>query len=317
MLGLNTDSSIMKKSVVINVQNYSHKFGNNQVINDLSFQVYKGDVFGFLGSNGSGKTTTIRALLGIYRPNSGELTINGQKFNPGSTTTLGYLPEERGLYKKETVLDTMIYFGQLKNMTRLEARRWSLDYLNRVELGDKAGERLDKLSGGQQQKIQLGVTIMNQPDLLILDEPTKGFDPINRRLMLEIIQEHQKQGATIVLVTHQMEEVERFCNRLLLLKDGRRRLYGDINNIRAEYGSSIISLRFKGKLSDNPKLFTTKKKTPTSVALVPEENITTQQILTHLTKQTDLEILKFEVEQMSLDEIFVQIYQKGNGDDDA
>src|SRR5690606_17989979 len=122
---------------------------------DLSFDVNQGDVFGLLGSNGSGKTTTIRTLLRIYQATEGELTIHGKSFDPSTSGTLGYLPEERGLYKKETVIDTMVYFGQLKNLSRSEARQWSLDYLKRVELGDKANQKLDTLSGGQQQKIQL------------------------------------------------------------------------------------------------------------------------------------------------------------------
>ena len=155
----------MTKTPIIAVKNYSHHFGKHRVIDNLSFDVYKGDVFGFLGANGSGKTTTIRTLLGIYQASAGELTIGDQPFSPSSSVTLGYLPEERGLYKKESVLDTMIYFGRLKNLTWQEARSWSLEYLDRVELGDKANERLDKLSGGQQQKVQLGVTIMNQPDV--------------------------------------------------------------------------------------------------------------------------------------------------------
>src|SRR5690606_40325404 len=124
----------MSNQSVISVKNYSHSFGNYKVIKELSFEVFKGDIFGFLGANGSGKTTTIRTLLGIYRPSAGQLTINGQKFSPSSGITLGYLPEERGLYKKESVIDTMTYFGQLKNLSRQEARKWSLEYLERVEL---------------------------------------------------------------------------------------------------------------------------------------------------------------------------------------
>ena len=301
---------IMTKPPIISVKNYSHHFGKHRVINNLSFDVYRGDVFGFLGANGSGKTTTIRTLLGIYRSSAGELTISGQPFSPSLPTTLGYLPEERGLYKKESMLDTMIYFGRLKNLNRQEARSWSLEYLERVELADKAGERLDKLSGGQQQKVQLGVTIMNQPDLLILDEPTKGFDPVNRRLMMDIVRERQQQGATVVLVTHQMEEVERFCNRLILLKNGLRRLYGNVVDIRAEYGSRVIALSYAGSLPENTKLYTISKQAVGTAELVPTDKTQPQQILAHLVKQSELEILKFEIEQMSLDDIFVQIYQE-------
>ncbi len=217
---------------IISIKNFQMKFGKTTVIKDLSFEVKRGETFGFLGSNGSGKTTTIRALLGIYQPTGGELLIDGKPYSVSGGVKLGYLPEERGLYKKESVLDVMTYFGQLKGMSRNEAREASLAYLQRVKLDDKANTRLDKLSGGQQQKIQLGITIMDDPELLILDEPTKGFDPVNRKLLMDIIEEHQAKGATVVMVTHQMEEVERLCDRIILLKDGKAYAYGTVAEVK-------------------------------------------------------------------------------------
>ena len=225
---------------IIQIKNFSMKFGTKTVIKDLSFEVMRGEVFGFLGSNGSGKTTTLRALLGLYEPAGGELLIDGKQFAVEDGVKLGYLPEERGLYKKEKVIDTMIYFGRLKGLSQEEARTFSMNYLERVGLSDKAKTRLDKLSGGQQQKIQLGVTIMGDPELLILDEPTKGFDPVNRRLLMNIIEERQKAGATVVFVTHQMEEVERLCDRVVLLKDGNAVEYGTVEDIRKKYGGKSL-----------------------------------------------------------------------------
>lgn len=225
---------------IIQIKNFSMKFGTKTVIKDLSFEVMRGEVFGFLGSNGSGKTTTLRALLGLYEPASGELLVDGKQFAVEDGVKLGYLPEERGLYKKEKVIDTMIYFGRLKGLSQEEARDFSIKYLERVGLSDKAKTRLDKLSGGQQQKIQLGVTIMGDPELLILDEPTKGFDPVNRRLLMNIIEERQKAGATVVFVTHQMEEVERLCDKVVLLKDGNAVEYGTVADIRKKYGGKSL-----------------------------------------------------------------------------
>lgn len=225
---------------IISIAHFKMQFGKTEVIKDLSFEVKRGETFGFLGSNGSGKTTTIRALLGIYQPTAGELLVGGKPYSVSSGIKLGYLPEERGLYKKEPVIDIMTYFGQLKGMSRLDARQKSLDFLKRVDLLDKAKIRLDKLSGGQQQKVQLGITVIDNPELLILDEPTKGFDPVNRRLLMEIIEEHQAKGATVVMITHQMEEVERLCDRILLLKDGTAHAYGTVANVRKQFGGKSL-----------------------------------------------------------------------------
>lgn len=225
---------------MVEIRHFKMSFGDKTVIKDLSFDVFRGEVFGFLGSNGSGKTTTLRALLGLYQPTAGDLLINGKPYSVESQIRLGYLPEERGLYKKEKVLDVMLYFGQLKGLSRKEAKDFSLKFLERVNLSDKANTQLDKLSGGQQQKIQLGVTIMCDPELLIMDEPAKGFDPVNRRLLMNIIEEQRKAGATIIYVTHQMEEVERLCDRLILLKDGQAAAYGTLEEVKSQFGGASM-----------------------------------------------------------------------------
>ena len=225
------------------VKNFRMDFDGKTVIRDLSFEVKKGEIFGLLGANGSGKTTTIRALLGFYRPTSGELLVDGKKYTPeDSKITIGYLPEERGLYRKETAIDTMVYFGTLKGLK--DPLSWSNKYLERVGLSDKANEKIEKLSSGQQQKIQLGITIMNDPKLLILDEPTKGFDPMNRRLLMEIIEELHRKGTSIIMITHYMDEVERLCDRALLLKDGVARAYGSIAEIKKEFGGRSLDQIF-------------------------------------------------------------------------
>lgn len=294
----------------ITVHDFQMRFGNTTVIEDLSFEVRPGETFGFLGSNGSGKTTTIRALLGIYEPTRGKLLINGHRYSPERSQQLGYLPEERGLYQKETVIDCMTYFGRLKGMVPTEARKWIMEYLDQVELGEKADVRIDHLSGGQQQKIQLGVTIMNNPKLLILDEPTKGFDPVNRRLLMNIIEGLTKEGTATVLVTHQMEEAERLCDRVLLLKDGTRRLYGTVDEVRGKFGSSQIGLRFDGKLPDRSMLYTITARSGQTAKLSMKKGATPKQIFSALAAAPSLSVTKFEVEQASLDDIFVQIYRE-------
>lgn len=222
-----------KTNNIIEVSRYKMTFAGNTVIKDLSFTVKKGEVFGLLGSNGSGKTTTIRTLLGLYQATGGKLLINGKPFSPEDNIRIGYLPEERGLYKKESVIDTMVYFARIKGVEH--PKEWSIDFLKRVNLEDHAKTRIDKLSQGMQQKVQLGITVMNDPELLILDEPTKGFDPVNRKILMEIIEELHAKGSTVILITHYMNEVEDLCDRILLLKDGKATAYGKLDEIKKQF----------------------------------------------------------------------------------
>lgn len=290
---------------LVSVDHFRMDFGKTTVIKDLSFDVKKGETFGFLGSNGAGKTTTIRALLGIYRPTGGDLFIENKPYKVNGGVKLGYLPEERGLYKKERVLDIMTYFGQLKGMARSEAKDWSLDFLRRVELEEKAATRLDKLSGGQQQKIQLGIAVMNEPDLLILDEPTKGFDPVNRRLLMDIIEEHQQKGATVIFVTHQMEEVERLCDRILLLKDGMAKLYGTVDEVKEQFGGKVLEIISDQRIPQNDKLYTVQRREGKATTLEPKgELLAIQRSLL----SAGVAYSKFELKRPSLDDIFVTVY---------
>ncbi|NMM30199.1 MAG: ABC transporter ATP-binding protein [Cellulomonas sp.] len=285
-------------------------FGNQTVIRDLSFDVGAGETFGFLGSNGSGKTTTLRALLGIYQPTAGVLHIGGKVFEPRDGARLGYLPEERGLYKKESVLDVMVYFGRLKGLSRDAAAAWSRTYLERVALADKATTRLDKLSGGQQQKIQLGVTIMNAPELLILDEPTQGFDPVNRRLLMDIIEEQKRAGATVIMVTHQMDEVERLCDRVVLLKDGAAEAYGTVEDVQDQYGGTVIRVSCTGALPASD-LFDVISTQDGSAVLAPRAGADAAQILHELVANR-VTVRSFTPVRTSLEEIFLRIYGSQN-----
>src|ERR1700734_803984 len=247
---------------VVDIQSFAMRFGTKEVIKDLSFVVNQGEVFGLLGSNGAGKTTTIRTLLSLLEPTNGTLLVNGQRYSPAMAATVGYLPEERGLYRNEPVLDTMVYFAVMHGLSRNDAKQRVLAYLERVGLGDKANERLIGLSNGQQQKIQLGVTILHEPSLMVLDEPTEALDPVNRDLLMSIINEQRTNGATVILVTHRMEEVEQLCDRIVLLKDGTRALYGTIDEVKNKFGGTVISLAYTGTLPSNDKLYTITKQLP-------------------------------------------------------
>lgn len=295
---------------LVHIQNFRMDFGSTTVVKDLSFDIHRGETFGFLGSNGSGKTTTIRALLGIYQPTGGMLHINGQPFSPENGDRLGYLPEERGLYKKESVIDVMTYFGRLKGLSKHDAAAWSHRYLERVALPDKAKLRLDKLSGGEQQKVQLGVTIMNDPELLILDEPTKGFDPVNRRLLMDIIDDQKKAGATVLMVTHQMEEVERLCDRVILLKNGQAEAYGSIPDVQDQYGGIMIRLTYSGDIPESPH-YEASLRDRNYAELTVIGTVDEAVILRELVDAGVL-VRSFTTTRLSLDDIFVKVYGDEN-----
>lgn len=225
---------------IVSVQDFNLRLGGKEIVKDLSFDILPGEIFALLGANGSGKTSTIRSLLNIYQPTSGSLLVDGAVYSPERAHLVGYLPEERGLYVRSTAIDAMTYFGELKGMTRSDARDFSLQYLERVGLADKANLKVKKLSGGQQQKLQLGVAIINNPSLLILDEPTKGLDPVNRKLLLEIVEEHRARGTAVIYITHLMEEVERLADRILIIKNGQRRAYGTKDELKKQYKMKTI-----------------------------------------------------------------------------
>lgn len=291
---------------VIEVRDFTMRFGDNTVVDRLSFEVRPGETFGLLGANGSGKTTTVRALLGIYTPTAGELLVHGRPFDPAGDYSLGYLPEERGLYRKEKVLDVMTYFGQLKGMGRSEAALWSHQFLQRIGLGDKGNAKLTTLSGGQQQKVQLGVTIMDNPSLLILDEPTKGFDPVNRRLLLDLIEAQRAAGATVVIITHQMEEVERLCDRVLLLKDGRAEAYGTVGEVQDAYGAGIIRLHYAGALPE-PRGWRPMTHERNYAELELVEGTDPQAVLRQLV-DAGVEVRSFDASRLSMEQVFLRVY---------
>src|SRR5664279_4381444 len=291
---------------LVHISGFRMDFGNQVVIRNLAFDVHAGETFGFLGSNGSGKTTTLRALLGIYQPTAGTLHIDGKVFEPSDGARLGYLPEERGLYQRQSVLDVMVYFGRLKGLSRKKAEDWSRAYLERVALSDKAATRVDKLSGGQQQKIQLGVTIMNDPELLILDEPTQGFDPVNRRLLMDIIDDQKRAGATVIMVTHQMEEVERLCDRVLLLKNGTAEAYGTVEDVQDSYGGTVIRLQHSGPLPASD-LYDVTGVQHDYTELTPRVGTDEADILRDLVGHGVL-VRSFTTARTSLEEIFLRVY---------
>jgi len=208
------------------------RFGEFVAVDDLSFAVAPGEVFGFLGGNGAGKTTSLRMVLDILRPDSGQIAVLGRAPGRGNSAMLGFLPEERGLYRAMTALDTIVYFGRLKGMTAADARSGGKTLLERFGLGDFARTPVDKLSKGMAQNIQLATAVINRPRLLILDEPFSGLDPVNQSLLEDEIVQAARDGAAVVFSTHVMQHAERLCDRLLLLARGRKLFEGTQDQAR-------------------------------------------------------------------------------------
>ena len=233
--------------VVIEVKNVIKKFGDYAASNKISFDVESGRIMGLLGPNGAGKTTMIRMITNILIPDEGEIKVFGERVGSEHQNNIGYLPEERGLYKKIKVLDQLIYFAQLKGMTKIDAQQKAMYWLDKLDAKDWASKKIQELSKGMQQKVQFISTIIHNPDLLILDEPFSGFDPINTEVLKRIILDMRDEGKTIVLSTHVMEQAEQMCDDICLINKGSIVLDGKIRDIKKSYGKDTIIMELDRK----------------------------------------------------------------------
>lgn len=226
-------SSISATGAALSLENVTKRFDQVVAVDTLSFAVREGEVFGFLGGNGAGKTTSLRMMLDIIRPTSGSISVLGRSPGRANARDIGFLPEERGLYRQMSAIDTIVYFGRLKGMEAADAQAEGLALLDRFGLASNAKMSVDKLSKGMAQKVQLATAIVNRPRLLLLDEPFSGLDPVNQGLLEEEIQRISASGATVIFSTHVMQHAERLCDRLLLLGKGRKRFEGTLEEARA------------------------------------------------------------------------------------
>jgi ABC-2 type transport system ATP-binding protein len=232
--------------VTLQVQNVTKRFGDFTAVDDLSFEVRAGRVFGFLGPNGAGKTTTIRMIVGITAPDEGSIELFGRRMGPELQDRIGYLPEERGLYKKMKIVDQLRYFAALKDVSGAEADKRIDFWLERMNLSEWKKKKTTDLSKGMQQKIQFISTVLHDPDLLILDEPFSGLDPVNVEFMIDVLSEFKKQDKTIIFSTHLMETAERLCHDILLINKSRKVVSGSLREVKQSYGKNLIALRATG-----------------------------------------------------------------------
>jgi len=230
----------------LKIDSISKSFGNFKAVDSLSLEVPAGSIYGILGPNGAGKTTTIRMILNIIIPDSGKIEIGGLHFNEEFKKQIGYLPEERGIFKKMKVLDLLCYFGELKGLSPKEARRRGTEWTERLGLADWLKKKGEELSKGMQQKIQFICTVMHEPKLLILDEPFSGLDPINMDLLKDIILELKAKGSTILFSTHQMDSAEKLCEYICLINRGQKILDGALKEVKSRYGKSSIAISVEG-----------------------------------------------------------------------
>jgi len=231
------------------VENLVKEFKNTTAVDNISFKVEPGKIFGLLGPNGAGKTTTLRTVLNIIKPTSGKILFNNQFITTDSLNRIGYLPEERGLYRKSKVIDVILYFAELKNLRRSEAVLQADSWLKKLDITHYRNTKIDELSKGNQQKVQFIMSVIHNPQLLILDEPFTGFDPINQQEIRELIFSFVSEGKIIILSTHQMETAEKLCTDIFLLNKGKEVTSGKLSNIKKEFGGKHIEIKYEGDVS--------------------------------------------------------------------
>ncbi len=291
----------------IKVENLVKTFTNIKAVDDISFEVQGGAIFGLLGPNGAGKTTTIRMMNNIIIPDSGQIFIDGKEVTADFQNIIGYLPEERGLYKKMKVIDQILYFAELKGVNRIDAGKKADYWLDRFSALSWKNKKIQELSKGMQQKIQFITTILHDPAVLILDEPFSGFDPVNAELLNTIILELKEQGKAIILSTHLMHQVETMCDDICLMNKGKAILTGSVRNIKRSFGKNTILMEYEGNVDFLKAMDTVRIIQSTNnriEILILDKSIQPNDLLAQALNTA--EIFKFELSEPSMNEIFIE-----------
>ena len=296
---------------VLEVKNLTKRFSGITAVDRVSFSVSEGSVFGLIGRNGAGKTTTIRMMLNIYFPDEGEVLFKGAKIAQDFKDSVGYLPEERGLYKKMKVIDMLLFLAELKGKKGSEINKLALQYLERFDLADRKNSKIEDLSKGNQQKVQFISTVLHDPDFLIFDEPFSGLDPINTNLLKEIILEMKNKGKVVIFSTHLMEFAEKMCDSIAMIDKGKIILNGKLSEIKEKYASKNVSLNYQGNISflNNHPIIESIEDFGNATGIKLKNENSDQELL-KLLMANNILIKKFNVDEISLHEIFVLLAGK-------
>lgn len=296
----------------LEVKDITKSFGDKQVLHGISFEVQSGRALGLLGRNGAGKTTTIRILMDVFRANSGEVLLDGEKFNQRKHL-IGYLPEERGLYPKKKVIEQMVYLGRIRGISKSEAVANSKKWLRRLGVLEYENAKLETLSKGNQQKVQLASTLVCDPDIVILDEPFSGLDPVNSRILQDVVMELIGQNKIVIFSSHQMSYVEEFCKDIVIINKGDVVLSGDLDNIKREFGKNQLVVSAVDKTLDDLEniinehmsdILEITGRTKEELIIKNVADVSRKQILSKFISE-NIEIERFETYKPSLNDIFV------------
>jgi len=295
--------------LAVKLSSVTKAFGDKKVVDGVSFEVNTGEVFALIGPNGAGKSTTIRMMMDIIKPDSGDILIMGNHLGENSKNCIGYLPEERGLYRKLKIMDTVAYLASLKGASREAAVERAEALLKKFGLFEHRHKKIEELSKGMGQLVQFVVTVAHSPGLVILDEPFAGLDPVNSRLLKDTIKELRAEGKAIILSTHRMYEVEEMCDRLFMIDKGKQVLYGGLGEIRRQFRSHAVVVESESPLPENIAGVIERKAKGQAFELELGDGATPQSVLESLVAAR-VPVERFEVSLPSLDEIFVQVVKK-------
>lgn len=298
--------------MILEVKDITKKFGDNEVLHGVSFQVESGKALGLLGRNGAGKTTTIRIIMDVFRANSGELYLDGRKFNQ-KDVQIGYLPEERGLYPKKTCLEQLVYLGRIRGVSKQTATANAKKWLKRLEVSEYENRKLETLSKGNQQKVQLASTLVCDPDIVILDEPFSGLDPVNSRILQDVVRELINDNKIVIFSSHQMSYVEEFCEDIAIINKGEVVLSGNLNEIKTRFGENQLVISARNLNRDELENLVNKSlsdiinvtgQTKEEIIVRANSGVARKNILNGLL-ELDVDIERFETYKPSLNDIFV------------